>query len=103
MQEGQSEMLPRVPFLSLNIGHVLTITSTLIGGFAAYYGVVGRLDLQDLRLSNVEQTVKSTEKSLALLTTLAVDNARRDEKVLSLERRIDRVELDLVRARVPPP
>lgn len=77
--------MDRPAFFNVNLGHILTILAMLGGGAGAYYGM--RAELQ-----NVGYRVERIEANITQLTALSVVTARQDEKLLSLERRIDRVE-----------
>jgi hypothetical protein len=70
---------------TINYGHVLTAISFFIAAVAAYYGT--RAELQ-----NVDQRVGKIESTLQQLANVLVLTARQDERLISIERRVDRLE-----------
>lgn len=75
----------RFGFLTLNLGHVLTIL-TLIGvAYASYYGIKGDVQIIDSRVGRIEASV-------AQFTAVLISTARQDEKLIMIEKRVDRLE-----------
>ncbi len=70
---------------TINYGHVLTAVSFIIAGAGAYYGM--RAELQ-----NVDQRVAKIENTLQQLANVLVLTARQDERLIAIERRVDRLE-----------
>jgi hypothetical protein len=70
---------------TINYGHVLTVVSFVFAGTAAYYGM--RAELQ-----GVDQRVAKIENTLQQLATVLVLTARQDERLIAIERRVDRLE-----------
>lgn len=70
---------------TINYGHVLTALSIIIAGTGAYYGM-------STELHNVDQRVAKIEATLQQLANVMVLTARQDERLISIERRVDRLE-----------
>lgn len=70
---------------TINYGHILTAISFIIAGMGAYYGM--RAELQ-----NVDQRVAKIESTLQQLANVLVLTARQDERLIAIERRVDRLE-----------
>ena len=70
---------------TINYGHILTAVSFIIAGAGAFYGM--RVELQ-----NVDQRVAKIENTLQQLANVVVLAARQDEKLIAIERRLDRIE-----------
>lgn len=79
-----NEPIPR-SFWAFNIGHVLTLVTFLVAGIGAYYGLKTDLTVVDTRVVRVETTIDK-------LTEQVVSNARQDERIGFIERRLDRLE-----------
>jgi hypothetical protein len=70
---------------TINYGHVLTALSIVIAGTGAYYGMSSELH-------NVDQRVAKIEATLQQLANVMVLTARQDERIIAIERRVDRLE-----------
>ncbi len=70
---------------TINYGHVLTVTSFILAGAGAYYGM--RAELQ-----GVDQRVAKIENTLQQLANVLVLTARQDERLIAIERRVDRLD-----------
>src|ERR1041384_4077059 len=70
---------------TINYGHVLTALSIVIAGTGAYYGMSSELHNVDQRVAKIEQTLQQ-------LASVMVLTARQDERLISIERRVDRLE-----------
>jgi hypothetical protein len=70
---------------TINYGHVFTIVSFILAGAGAYYGM--RAELQ-----GVDQRVAKIENTLQQLANVLVLTARQDERLIAIERRVDRLE-----------
>ena len=70
---------------TINYGHVLTALSIVIAGTGAYYGM-------SVELHNVDQRVVKIEATLQQLANVVVLTARQDERLIAIERRLDRLE-----------
>lgn len=70
---------------TINYGHVLTVVSFMLAGAGAYYGM--RAELQ-----SVDQRVAKIEATLQQLANVLVMTARQDERLIAIERRVDRLE-----------
>ena len=70
---------------TINYGHVLTAVSFILAGVGAYYGMRAELN-------NVDQRVAKIEITLQQLANVVVLTARQDEKLIAIERRVDRLE-----------
>ena len=70
---------------TINYGHILTAISFIIAGTAAFFGM--RAELQ-----NVDQRVAKIEATLQQLANVVVLTARQDERLIAIERRVDRFE-----------
>ena len=79
------DMSDRIPFFNINLGHILTIISMLIGGAGAYYGMKSELQAVGYRVERIEANI-------AQLTALSIVTARQDEKLLNIERRVEHLE-----------
>jgi hypothetical protein len=75
---------------TINYGHVLTALSFIVAGSGAYYGIRAELGSMDLRVAKIELTLQQLANVLVL-------TARQDERLVAIERRVDRLE------RPPPP
>ena len=71
---------------TINYGHILTAVSIIIAGAGAYYGMRAEL-------VNVDQRVAKIESTLQQLANVLVVTARQDERLVAVERRLDRLEL----------
>lgn len=76
---------------TINYGHILTALALIIAGAGAYFGMRAELQNVDLRVSKLESTLQQ-------LASVVVLTARQDEKLVGIERRLDRLE----RATKPP-
>ena len=70
---------------TINYGHVLTAVSFIIAGTGAYYGMRVQLDIVDQRVAKIEATLQQLANVLVL-------TARQDERLIAIERRVDRIE-----------
>jgi hypothetical protein len=70
---------------TINYGHVFTVASFILAGAGAYYGM--RAELQ-----SVDQRVAKIENTLQQLANVLVLTARQDERLIAIERRVDRLE-----------
>src|SRR6476620_10030618 len=70
---------------TINYGHVLTALSIVIAGTGAYYGM-------SVELHHVDQRVAKIEATLQQLANVVVMTARQDERLIAIERRVDRLE-----------
>jgi hypothetical protein len=70
---------------TINYGHVLTALSIVVAGTGAYYGMSSELH-------NVDQNVAKIEATLQQLANVMVLTARQDERLIAIERRVDRLE-----------
>ena len=70
---------------TINYGHVLTALSFIIAGSGAYYGIRAELGSMDLRVAKIELTLQQ-------LANVLVVSGRQDERLIALERRLDRLE-----------
>jgi hypothetical protein len=70
---------------TINYGHILTALSFIVAGTAAYYGM-------KVELQNVDQRVVKIENTLQQLANVLVLTARQDERLIAIERRVDRLE-----------
>ena len=70
---------------TINYGHVLTALSFIIAGSGAYYGIRAELGSMDLRVAKIELTLQQLANVLVL-------TARQDERLIAIERRVDRLE-----------
>jgi len=64
---------------------VLTALSIIIARTGAYYGM-------SVELHNVDQRVAKIETTLQQLANVVVLTARQDERLIAIERRVDRLE-----------
>ena len=70
---------------TINYGHVLTAVSFILAGLGAYYGMRAELSNMDLRVAKIELTLQQLANVLVL-------SARQDERLIAIERRVDRLE-----------
>ena len=70
---------------TINYGHVLTAVSFIMAGIGAYFGM-------SAELRNVDQRVAKIENTLQQLANVLVLTARQDERLIAIERRVDRLE-----------
>lgn len=82
----ESYMRPRPRFdPTINYGHILTALTLIIAGAGAYFGMRAELQNVDLRVAKLESTLQQ-------LASVVVLTARQDEKLIGLERRLERLE-----------
>lgn len=60
---------------SINLGHVLTIVSILLGGLAAYNGIVVRVSAAEIRVQALEKTQNDIATALRDLAAVQRDVA----------------------------
>jgi hypothetical protein len=70
---------------TINYGHVLTVVSFIVAGAGAYYGIRAELQSVDQRVAKIENTLQELANVLVL-------TARQDERLIAIERRVDRLE-----------
>ena len=70
---------------TINYGHILTAITLIVAGASAYFGIRAELQNVDLRVAKLESTLQQ-------LASVVVLTARQDEKLIALERRLDRLE-----------
>lgn len=70
---------------TINYGHLLTALSFILAGIAAYYGMKAELQGVDQRVAKIEVTLQQLANVLVL-------TARQDERLIAIERRVDRLE-----------
>jgi hypothetical protein len=70
---------------TVNYGHVLTAVSFILAGIGAYYGMRAEMSSMDLRVAKIEITLQQ-------LANVVVLSARQDERLIAIERRVDRLE-----------
>jgi hypothetical protein len=70
---------------TINYGHVLTAASFVLAAVGAYYGMRAEMSSMDLRVAKIEITLQQ-------LANVVVLTARQDERIVAIERRIDRLE-----------
>jgi hypothetical protein len=70
---------------TINYGHVLTAVSFVLAAVGAYYGMRAEMSSMDLRVAKIEITLQQ-------LANVVVLTARQDERIVAIERRIDRLE-----------
>jgi hypothetical protein len=87
MNDDANSHKPSKPLFdpTINYGHVLTALSIVIAGTGAYYGM-------SVELHNVDQRVAKIEATLQQLANVVVMTARQDERLIAIERRVDRLE-----------
>lgn len=73
---------------TINYGHILTALTLIIAGAGAYFGMRAELQNVDLRVGKLESTLQQ-------LASVVVLTARQDEKLIGIERRLDRLEQNL--------
>lgn len=87
MDDNETEPIKPKPLFDRTItyGHILTAISFIIAGVAAFFGMKAELQ-------NVDQRVAKIETTLQQLANVVVQTARQDERLISIERRVDRLE-----------
>ena len=70
---------------TINYGYVITAVSFLLAGIGAYYGMRAELQSVDYRVAKIETTLQQLENVMVL-------TAREDERLIAIERRVDRLE-----------
>ena len=70
---------------TISYGHVLTALSIIIAGTGAYYGISAYLHSVDQRVAKIESTLQQ-------LANVMVLTARQYERLIAIERRVDRLE-----------
>lgn len=70
---------------TINYGHVLTASSFIMAGIGAYFGMSAELKSVDQRVAKIESTLQQLANVLVL-------TARQDERLIAIERRVDRLE-----------
>lgn len=84
LEERSRQSRPRFD-PTINYGHVLTAVSFIMAGIGAYFGM-------SAELRNVDQRVAKIENTLQQLANVLVLTARQDERLIAIERRVDRLE-----------
>ena len=69
---------------TINYGHVLTAVSFIMAGIGAYFGMRAELRSVDQRVAKIENTLQQLANVLVL-------TARQDERLIAIERRVDRL------------
>lgn len=87
-------VVSRIPFWNINLGHILTVASLLIGGGAAYAGMKAEMQ-------NYGQRLERVESALTQLTTILTTQATASVEINELKRRLDRIELKILQAPIP--
>lgn len=77
---------------TINLGHIMSASSFIAAGFVVFIGL--RYELQ-----NIDGRVVKMESALSELAKVVITTARQDEKLINIERRLDRLELK--QSRVP--
>ena len=85
MSENGSRQTKPVFDPTINYGHLLTALSLLIAAIGAYYGIRAEMSGMDLRVAKIELTLQQ-------LANVVVLSARQDERIIAIERRVDRLE-----------
>jgi len=70
---------------TVNLGHVMTFLGFMLAGIGAYYGARMELSAIGLRIGVVERQIDK-------LATILVTDARQDERMSQIERRVERIE-----------
>ena len=70
---------------TINYGHILTALTLIIAGAGAYFGMRAELQNVDLRVAKLESTLQQ-------LASVVVLTARQDEKLVGIDRRLERLE-----------
>jgi len=70
---------------TINYGHILTAVGFIVAGSGAYYGMRAELLSVDQRVAKIEATLQQ-------LANVVVLTARQDERLNTIERRVDRLE-----------
>ena len=70
---------------TINYSHVLTVSSILVVAASAYYRMRAELQNADLRVAKIESTLQQVANVLVM-------SARQDERLMGIERRVDRLE-----------
>lgn len=85
--------IPRPRFdPTVNLGHVLSILAFVGMAVMAYYAMKGDIDKLEARMVMMEKSGAEMAGSITRLTEVVVITARQDERINSLNARIDRVE-----------
>lgn len=92
MNGMSEEQKIRPSFWSFNIGHVLTLVTFLVASIAAYYGIKTDVTVIDVRVTAIDTRAQRVETAITALTAGVIDNARQDERIRFIERRLDRLE-----------
>ena len=69
---------------TINYGHILTAVTFTVAGAGAYYGMRAELESVDQRVAKIENTLQ--------LASVLIVTARQDERLVAIERRVDRLE-----------
>lgn len=77
---------------TLNWGHILTAMSFFVFGIGAYYSVKADIDKIEYRQVSMEVSIRSMTETIKLLAEKTVTDARQDERLTAMDRRIDRLE-----------
>ena len=70
---------------TINYGHILTAVTFTVAGAGAYYGMRAELESVDQRVAKIENTLQQ-------LASVLIVTARQDERLVAIERRVDRLE-----------
>lgn len=85
MSENGGKQVRPVFDPTINYGHVLTAVCFILAAIGAYYGMRAELSSMDLRVAKIELTLQQLANVLVL-------SARQDERLIAIERRVDRLE-----------
>ncbi|MGJ5029039.1 hypothetical protein ACQR1I_19530 [Bradyrhizobium sp. HKCCYLS2038] len=83
--KGQSRQHKALFDPTINYGHILTAVSFIVAGAGAFYGMRAELESVDQRVAKIESTLHQ-------LASVLVVTARQDERLVAIERRVDRLE-----------
>jgi hypothetical protein len=90
MSDTQSQFKKPKPLLDRTItyGHILTAISFLVAGMTAFFGMRAELQSVDQRVARIETTLQQ-------LADVVVLTARQDERLKTIEQRLNRFEQSL--------
>ena len=84
---------------TVNLGHLITFMGFILAALGGWYTIKGDVAILGTRIENMEQTTSRLTSTVERLTTVITTDARQDERITAMERRIDTNERRLEASR----
>ena len=85
--------------MEVSLGNLVSCIGFMVTGVAAYYSAIARIDIIDINFKrfekNIEAQIQVISGEMKELSKMVVSDARQDERVDSLARRMERQEIRL--------